>query len=59
MCDDVQLCNRCVHEFLNLARTWFVFVLPSKIECDIGKGDDSGSATIAERPCDDGTAAAC
>jgi hypothetical protein len=35
MCDDVQLCNRCVREFLILARTWFLFVLPSKTGCDI------------------------
>jgi hypothetical protein len=35
MCDDVQLCNRCVREFLILARTWFAFGLPSKIECAI------------------------
>jgi hypothetical protein len=34
MCDDVQLCNRCVREFLILARTWFAFGLPSKIGCD-------------------------
>jgi hypothetical protein len=33
MCDDVQLCNRCVREFLILARTWFAFGLPSKTEC--------------------------
>jgi hypothetical protein len=30
MCDDVQLCNRCVREFLILARTQFAFGLPSK-----------------------------
>jgi hypothetical protein len=36
MCDDVQLCNRRVHEFMILARTWFVFGLPSKIGCDTG-----------------------
>jgi hypothetical protein len=35
MCDDVQLCNRCVHEFLILARTWFTFGLPYKTGCDI------------------------
>jgi hypothetical protein len=35
MCDDVQVCNRCVREFLILARTWFVFGLPSKTGCDI------------------------
>jgi hypothetical protein len=34
MCDDVQLCNRCVR-FLILARTWFAFGLPSKTGCDI------------------------
>ena len=34
MCDDVQLCNRCVREFLILARTWSAFGLPSKIRCD-------------------------
>jgi hypothetical protein len=28
MCDDVQLCNRCVREFLILACTWFTFGLP-------------------------------
>jgi hypothetical protein len=35
VCDDVQLCNRCVREFLILARTWFAFGLPSKTGCDI------------------------
>jgi hypothetical protein len=35
MCDDVQLCNRCVREFLILARTCFAFDLPSKTGCDI------------------------
>jgi hypothetical protein len=35
MCDDVQLCNRCVREFLILAHTWFAFGLPSKTGCDI------------------------
>jgi hypothetical protein len=35
MCDDVQLCNHCVHEFLILACTWFAFGLPSKTGCDI------------------------
>jgi hypothetical protein len=34
MCDDVQLCNRCVREFMVLACTWFAFGLPSKTECD-------------------------
>jgi hypothetical protein len=27
LCHDVQLCNRCVREFLILARTWFTFGL--------------------------------
>jgi hypothetical protein len=35
MCDDVQLCNRCVRKFLILARTWFAFGLPSETWCDI------------------------
>jgi hypothetical protein len=30
MCDDVQVCNRCVREFLILTRTWFAFGLPFK-----------------------------
>jgi hypothetical protein len=30
MCDDVQLYNRCVREFLMLAYTWFAFGWPSK-----------------------------
>jgi hypothetical protein len=34
MCDDVQLCNRYVREFLILAHTWFAFSLPSKNGCD-------------------------
>jgi hypothetical protein len=38
MCDDVQLCNRCVREFLILARTWFAFGLPSKTGCNIREG---------------------
>jgi hypothetical protein len=29
-----HLCNRCVREFLILARTWFTFGLPSKTGCD-------------------------
>jgi hypothetical protein len=29
-----HLCNRCVREFLILARTWFAFSLPSKTGCD-------------------------
>jgi hypothetical protein len=29
-----HLCNRCVREFLILARTWFAFGLPSKTRCD-------------------------
>jgi hypothetical protein len=35
MCDDVQLCNHCVREFLILARTRFTFGLPSKTRCDM------------------------
>jgi hypothetical protein len=35
MCDDVQLCNRCVREFLILARTWFTFGLSSKTGPDM------------------------
>ena len=31
----IHLCNRCVREFLILARTWFAFGLPSKTGCDI------------------------
>jgi hypothetical protein len=34
LCDDVQLCNRCVREFLILARTWSAFGLPSKTGCN-------------------------
>jgi hypothetical protein len=34
MCDDVQLGNHCVREFMILARTWFAFGLPSKTGCD-------------------------
>jgi hypothetical protein len=44
MCDDVQLCNRCVREFLILARTWFAFGLPSKTEC--GKSGIKALLTI-------------
>jgi hypothetical protein len=33
-CDDVQLCNRCVREFLILSRIWFAFGLSSKTGCD-------------------------
>jgi hypothetical protein len=29
-----HLCNRCVHEFLILAHTWFALGLPSKTGCD-------------------------
>jgi hypothetical protein len=32
--DNVQLCNRCVCEFLILERTWFALGLPSKTGCD-------------------------
>jgi hypothetical protein len=45
LCDDVQLCNHCVREFLILAHTWFAFSLPSKTRCDseahLGKEWDS------------------
>jgi hypothetical protein len=34
LCDDVQLCNRCVREFLILTHTWFALDLPSKTGCD-------------------------
>jgi hypothetical protein len=34
MCDDVQLYNCCVREFMILACTWFAFSLPSKTGCD-------------------------
>jgi hypothetical protein len=30
-----HLCNRRVHEFLILARTWFAFGLPSKTGCEM------------------------
>jgi hypothetical protein len=33
-----MLCNCCVRELLILARTWFAFGLPSKTECDMGRG---------------------
>jgi hypothetical protein len=42
MCDDVQLCNRGVREFLILARTWFVFGLPSKSGVTVGMGGEVG-----------------
>jgi hypothetical protein len=35
MCDDAQLSNRYVLEFLILAFTRFAFGLPSKTGCDI------------------------
>jgi hypothetical protein len=35
LCDDIQLCNHCVREFLIVARKWFTFGLPSKTGCDI------------------------
>jgi hypothetical protein len=38
-----HLCNRCVREFLILARTWFTFGLPSKTGCD---KDPSAEATL-------------
>jgi hypothetical protein len=34
MCDDVQLCNHFVREFLILVLTWFAFGLSSKTGCD-------------------------
>jgi hypothetical protein len=43
MCDDVELCNRCIHKFLILAHTWFVFGLPSKT------GWDSNAACFDHR----------
>jgi hypothetical protein len=42
MCDDVQLCNRSIREFLILARTYFAFGLPSKTGCDMSRGQLSG-----------------
>jgi hypothetical protein len=35
-----HLCNRCVREFLILARTWFAFGLPSKTGCDTAQALD-------------------
>jgi hypothetical protein len=32
-----HLCNRCVREFLILARTWFAFGLPSKPGVTVGE----------------------
>jgi hypothetical protein len=40
MCDDVQLCNYCVREFMILAHTWFAFGLPSKTGCDSDRESD-------------------
>jgi hypothetical protein len=40
-----HLCNRCVREFLILARTWSTFGLPSKTGCDntpCGQGSSQG-----------------
>jgi hypothetical protein len=56
MCDDVQLCNRCVREFLILARTWFAFGLPSKTGCDIDRPSPCSSLPsspklLSPRPC--------
>jgi hypothetical protein len=34
-----HLCNRCVREFLILARTWFAFGLTCKTECDNARGE--------------------
>jgi hypothetical protein len=42
-----HLCNRCVREFLILARTWFAFGLPSKTGCDIN-GDGRGGGEVGE-----------
>jgi hypothetical protein len=47
MCDDVQLCNCCVREFLILARTWFAFGLPFKTECDSGRGERRGDGVAS------------
>jgi hypothetical protein len=59
MCDDVQLCNHCVREFLILARTWFAFGLPSKTGVTMPNGargtpergfrdrDDKGVARVS------------
>jgi hypothetical protein len=44
MCNDVQLCNRYVREFLIPARTWLAFGLPSKTECDSG-----GESSVVQR----------
>jgi hypothetical protein len=49
LCDDVQLYNRCVREFLILAHTWFAFGLPSKIECDSATSLQWGIARNRER----------
>jgi hypothetical protein len=51
MCDDVQLCNRCVPEFLILARTWFTFGLPSKTGCDIRPQVASSGAPLPHLSC--------
>jgi hypothetical protein len=53
LCDDVQLCYRCVREFLILARTWFAFSLPSKTGCDIRPWSlwQKWSPNISEQTC--------
>jgi hypothetical protein len=56
-----HLCNRCVREFLILARTWFAFGLPSKTGCDkkilalrYEKGDSRLCCQMRQLPEDQG-----
>jgi hypothetical protein len=44
MCDDVQLCNRCVREFMILTRTWFAFGLLLKTGCDSVVGKEANNS---------------
>jgi hypothetical protein len=46
MCDDVQLYNQCVREFLILACTWFAFGFPSKNGCDTSPALSIAPVTI-------------
>jgi hypothetical protein len=46
-----HLCNRCVREFLILARTWFAFGLPSKTGCDTARALDRARRRWGNKPC--------
>jgi hypothetical protein len=58
LCDDVQLCNRCVREFSDPGTYMVRILFTFKTGCDIGRdgrqqGDNDGHGSIAGTARDD------